>query len=119
MEYEAEHRIQAQANPVFVTAKTAVCLMEQAGIPDAGAIARSLGLDIDEFLHGMADFNTVLGNALVVEAKYRTGCSLIEDSGYHVSVDLPCGYTPKALPGCNGCAKIPANSSDAFAKAWI
>lgn len=97
MEYEAEHRIQAQANPVFVTAKTAVCLMEQAGIPDAGAIARSLGLDKDEFLHGMADFNTVLGNALVVEAKYRTGCSLIEDSGYHVSVDLPCGYTPKAL----------------------
>ena len=52
MEYEAEHRIQAQANPVFVTAKTAVCLMEQAGIPDAGAIARSLGLDKDELLHG-------------------------------------------------------------------
>ena len=34
---------------------------------------------------------------LVVEAKYRTMCSLIENSGYCTCVDLPCGYTPKAL----------------------
>jgi anti-anti-sigma factor len=39
----------------------------------------------------------ILGNALVVEAKYRTMCSLIENSGYRTCVDLPCGYTPKAL----------------------
>jgi len=88
---------QARTNPVFMTAKTAVCLMAQAGIPDAEDIVRRLGLGSAAELSGMKDPGTILGNELVVEAKYRTMCRLIEASGYRINVDLPCGYTPKAL----------------------
>ena len=32
---EIEHSVQARTNPIFLTGKTAVCLMADAGIPDA------------------------------------------------------------------------------------
>ena len=92
-----DYSAQARTNPVFMTAKTAVCLMAQAGIPDSDDIVRQLGLGSAAEISGMRDSGTLLGNELVVEAKYRTMCGLIEASGYHVNVDLPCGYTPKAL----------------------
>ena len=82
----------ARTNPVFMTAKTAVCLMAKAGIPDADSIVDRMGP-----MPGMTDPEMILGNALVVEAKYRTMCRLIQESGYMTNVDLPCGYTPKAL----------------------
>ncbi|MBQ5502572.1 MAG: hypothetical protein IIT82_07680 [Selenomonas sp.] len=34
MTIETERNSQAQANPVFMTAKTAICLMAAANIPD-------------------------------------------------------------------------------------
>lgn len=91
------YSVQARINPVFFTAKTAVCLMTQAGIPDSEKIVRYLHLENNQPLKDMPDAETILGNAVVVEAKYRTTCSLIENSGYRTCVDLPCGYTPKAL----------------------
>ena len=98
MEKESiDYSAQARTNPVFMTAKTAVCLMAQAGIPDAAEIVHRLGLGSAEEVSGMKDSGTILGNELVVEAKYRTMCRLIEESGYKINVDLPCGYTPKAL----------------------
>ena len=92
-----DYSAQARTNPVFMTAKTAVCLMAQAGIPDAAEIARQLELGSAAEVSGMKDSGTLLGNEMVVEAKYRTMCGLIEASGYRINVDLPCGYTPKAL----------------------
>lgn len=89
--------MQARVNPVYLTAKTAVCLMAQAGIPGADKIAHALALQDNGPLQNMTDAETILGNALVVEAKYRTMCRLIEASGVKTSVDLPCGYTPKAI----------------------
>ena len=91
--------IQAQerTNPVFMTAKTAICLMAKAEISGAEAIVRSMGLENNEPLREMPDEETILGNALVVEAKYRTMCRLIEETGFKTCVDLPCGYTPKAI----------------------
>ncbi|MBO5590346.1 MAG: STAS domain-containing protein [Acidaminococcaceae bacterium] len=97
MDHTDEYNTQARTNPVFMTAKTAVCLMARAGIADSVIIRDRLGLQDDTPLQSMADADVILGNVLVVEAKYRTMCRLIEDSGYHVCVDLPCGYTPKAL----------------------
>ena len=97
MSIENERNSQAQANPVFMTAKTAICLMAAADISDASAIVRYLGLENHDPLQNMTDPDVVLGNALVVETKYRTMCSLIKNSGCHICVDLPCGYTPKAL----------------------
>ena len=37
--------IQARVNPVYLTAKTAVCLMAQAAIQDADKIVHVLGLE--------------------------------------------------------------------------
>ena len=92
-----DNNAQARTNPIFLTAKTAVCLMAQAGIPDAAEIVCRLNLDNNKSFQGMADADTILGNAVVVEAKYRAMCRLIENSGYNICVDLPCGYTPKAI----------------------
>lgn len=97
MNHEVDYSVQARTNPVFLTGKTAICLMAKAGISDADSIVRCLRLEDNQPLQSMADFDTILGNAIVVEAKYRTMCRLIEDCGYHVCADLPCGYTPKAL----------------------
>ena len=70
--------------------------MTQAGLEDSDKIFAALNVDENQMFQGV-DSNTVLGNALVVESKYRTMCRLIENSGCHTCVDLPCGYTPKAL----------------------
>lgn len=94
---EFNYSVQARTNPVFFTAKTAICLMAKAGISDADKILRCLNLEDNQPLKSMSDSETILGNAILVEAKYRTMCRLIENSGYHTCVDLPCGYTPKAL----------------------
>ncbi len=85
--------------------------MAAADISDASAIVRCLGLENHAPLQNMTDPDVVLGNALVVETKYRTMCSLIKDSGCHVCVDLPCGYTPKALHLCT-CPRQACVSSD-------
>ncbi|MDO5132840.1 MAG: STAS domain-containing protein [Eubacteriales bacterium] len=71
--------------------------MAEAGIPDAGHIVHSLEQKSGAGMSGIEDPGVILGNALVVEAKYRTMCRLIEESGCRTNVDLPCGYTPKAL----------------------
>ena len=94
---QSDYNARAKTNPVFLTAKTAICLMARAGITDAADIVRRLGLEDNQPLQSMAEPDTILGNAIVVEAKYRTMCRLIENCGCRVCVDLPCGYTPKAL----------------------
>ena len=97
MNHSVDYSAQARTNPVFLTAKTAICLMARAGLADADKIVRCLKLEDNQPLQSMKDSDTILGNAIVVEAKYRTMCRLIEDCGRRVCVDLPCGYTPKAL----------------------
>lgn len=97
MNRDIDYSAQARTNPVFLTAKTAVCLMAEAGIPNAADIVHKLGMDGSASIPGMTDPEMILGNEIVVEAKYRTMCRLMEKSGYHVNADLPCGYTPKAL----------------------
>ena len=95
MNKEIELSAEARTNPIFLTAKTAACLMADAGIPDADSIVSRL--DIQSADLGMSDPDMMLGNELVVEAKYRTMCRLIEETGIRTNVDLPCGYTPKAI----------------------
>ena len=95
MNKEVEYSAQARTNPVYLTAKTAVCLMADAGIEDADRIVSKLELHSSDFK--MTDPEMLLGNELVVEAKYRTMCRLIENTGMQTNVDLPCGYTPKAI----------------------
>ena len=46
MTIETERNSQAQVNLVFMTAKTAICLMAAANIPDASTIVRCLELEL-------------------------------------------------------------------------
>ena len=43
--HSVDYSAQARTNPVFMTAKTAVCLMAQAGIPDAAEIAHIFAME--------------------------------------------------------------------------
>jgi anti-anti-sigma factor len=95
MKQEIDYDAQARTNPVFLTAKTAICLMADAGIPGADQIVSELKINSGGF--GMTDPEMMLGNELVVEAKYRTMCRRIEETGIPINIDLPCGYTPKAI----------------------
>lgn len=95
MKQEHDYNAQARTNPVFLTAKTAVCLMADAGILGADQIVSELKINSGDL--GMTDPEMMLGNELVVEAKYRTMCRLIEETGIPINIDLPCGYTPKAI----------------------
>ena len=52
--------------------------MVQAGIPDAAEITRQLGLGSAGEVSGVKDAGMLLGDELVVEAKFRTMCRLIE-----------------------------------------
>lgn len=97
MASDIDQSARERTNPIYLTAKMAVYLMAVAGIPDAATIVERLDIDRDELFAGMDDPDTLLANALVVETKYRTMCRLIEATGYKTCVDLPCGYTPKAL----------------------
>lgn len=97
MAQKTDNSILARTNPVFLTAKTAVALMAEAGIPGAEDIAKRLKKENSVSAPAMTDPQMILGNAVVVEAKYRTMCRLIEESGYRTNIDLPCGFTPKAL----------------------
>ena len=78
MDCETDYALLAKTNPVFLTAKTAVCLMAEAGIPYAADIVQKLGMEGNGSVPGMTDPDMILGNAIVVETKYRTMCRLIE-----------------------------------------
>jgi len=54
MNTESDYSAMARTNPVFVTAKTAVCLMAQAEIPDAERIVRSLKIENKEPLQDLS-----------------------------------------------------------------
>ena len=97
MNQENDYSLLARTNPVFLTAQTAVRLMAEAGIADATEIVGALKKENTASAPVLNDPDMVLGNAIVVEAKYRTMCRLFEMSGLKTNVDLPCGYTPKAL----------------------
>lgn len=88
-----------RVNPISMTVRIAVYLMARAGIADAREICAGLGIDPADAAPGMIKLegDALLGNAVVVEAKYRTMCELIKASGMGTCVDLPCGYTPKAI----------------------
>ena len=55
MSKDIDYNAKVRTNPVFLTAKTAVCLMAEAGIPDAADIVRRLGIHDSSPIPGMTD----------------------------------------------------------------
>ena len=88
-----------KANPVFNTAKTTLFQMARQGNPHAIAISEKMGLTEDtqksrSFSIG-ADEETTF--RIILETRYNMMGSLAQNSGFPVFVDLPCGYTPRAI----------------------
>ena len=94
MGYDFDIRARARANTIRLTARMAACLMAEAGVPDAAAIVGNMR---QKGAVGTMDPDALFVNALVAEARYRTLIRLIERTGHRTVVDLPCGYTPRAL----------------------
>ena len=83
-------------NPVFNTAKMTLFQLASAGDKNASEIADRLKLTRE----GTQDDITaeeLLSNSIILETRYRTMGALAEKSGYATEVDLPCGYTPRAI----------------------
>ncbi len=88
----------ARTNPVFNTAKTTLMDFCLFGDEDARLLADRLGLRTDSVM-GESEQKVVFGaaNVTVIEARYRAMNNLIRATGIGTVVDLPCGYTPRAL----------------------
>ncbi len=88
-----------RVNPVFQTAKMTLFQLAANGDPDAMALAKSMGLTLEATQNSAtttASPEQVLGGTIMLETRYRTMARLAVESGYTL-VDLPCGYTPRAI----------------------
>ena len=88
-----------KVNPVFNTAKMTLFQLAANGDADAATLARRMGLTLDATQNSAttkASPEQVLGGTIMLEIRYRTMARLAKESGYTL-VDLPCGYTPRAI----------------------
>ncbi len=90
--------LRERTNPVFNTAKATLLHLTKAGNADAAMMAETLGLDLAGMTHS-DEGKTAMGqsNVAIVELRYRSMNAFIEATGAKTVVDLPCGYTPRAL----------------------
>ena len=89
-----------RANPVFNTAKMTLFQLSASGNEYAAAIAEKLGLTYDNAQNSkstkVSPEIAVLSN-IILETRYKTMAALAEKSGCPTEVDMPCGYTPRAI----------------------
>ena len=83
-------------NPVFNTAKMTLFQLAAAGDTDAALISERLDLTMEQTQGEVAE-DELINNCIVLETRYRTMGMMAERSGCPVKVDLPCGYTPRAI----------------------
>ena len=82
-------------NPVFNTAKMTLFQLAAAGDRDAAAISDRLGLTM-ESTNDTSSMEELLHPVIILETRFRTMGALAEKTGL-TEVDLPCGYTPRAI----------------------
>lgn len=88
-----------KVNPVFNTARMTLFQLAANGDADAATLARRMGLTLEATQNSattVASPEQVLGGTIMLEIRYRTMARLAEGSGCTL-VDLPCGYTPRAI----------------------
>ena len=94
-----DYALLEKVNPVFNTAKMTLFQLAANGDANAATLAGSMGLTLEETQNSAttkASPEQVLGGTIMLEIRYRTMARLAEESGYTL-VDLPCGYTPRAI----------------------
>ena len=99
---ETEKKDQAlleKTNPVFNTAKMTLFLMARSGNPHAAAIMKKMGLTADTQKSKSFSMppEEEITFRIVLETRYQMMGKLARESGFPVHVDLPCGYTPRAI----------------------
>lgn len=95
-----DQTILEETNPVFNTAKMTLFQLAGTGNKDAADIAEKLGLTREETQNSRtttASSEQMTASAIVMETRFRTMGILAENSGCDVCIDLPCGYTPRAI----------------------
>jgi anti-anti-sigma factor len=96
MNIQVDQNFLERINPVFNTAKMTLFQLASTGDKNAEKIAESLKLTM-EGTQDTATAEELLTNSIILETRYRTMGALAEKSGYATKVDLPCGYTPRAI----------------------
>ena len=97
---DIDQNILEQTNPVFNTAKMTLFQLADSGNRDAVAICEKLGLSREETQNSRtttASPEQMEAASLLIETRYRTMGILAEKSNCDICVDLPCGYTPRAV----------------------
>lgn len=92
--------VMERANPIFNTAKTTIFLLASSGNDDAKILAHELGLSFDSTQNAGTNKtteDTFITTMIVLETRYRTMNILAENSGCDSDIDLPCGYSARAL----------------------
>ena len=88
-----------RTNPIFNTARMTLFQLAAAGHDDAKAIVERLNLtreDTQDSKTVKADDDDLFINSIIMDVRYFTNGKLAKESGFTV-VDLPCGFTPRAL----------------------
>ncbi len=94
-----DYALLEKVNPVFNTAKMTLFQLAANGDADAATLAKRMGLTLDATQNSAttkASPEQVMGGTIMLEIRYRTMARLAEESGFTL-VDLPCGYTPRAI----------------------
>ncbi len=100
MNIDIDQSFLERINPVFNTAKMTLFQLASAGDKNAAEIADKLKLT-REGTQDEVTAEELLNNAIILETRYRTMGALAEKSGFATEVDLPCGYTPRAIEFAN------------------
>ena len=96
---EIDQDLLERANPIFNTAKMTLFQLAAAGYDDANDVAESLGLTLEDTHNSdtvKVDGADFFCNSVVMEIRYFTNGKLAMESGF-TEVDLPCGFTPRAI----------------------
>ncbi len=94
-----DYSLLEKVNPVFQTAKMTLFQLSANGDPDAKLLVERMGLTRDQTqnsAHSVALPEQIKTSIIMMETRFRTMAALAEKTGGTL-VDLPCGYTPRAL----------------------
>ena len=94
-ELTIDQNLLERINPVFNTAKMTLFQLSAAGDRDAVRISEKLGLTLEN-TNRVSTPEEMIHNIIVLETRFRTMGALAEETGF-TEVDLPCGYTPRAI----------------------
>ena len=96
---EIDQNLLERTNPISTTAKMTLFQLAEAGHDDAKTIVKKLNLtlkDTQDSKTVKVDATELFVNSIIMEVRYFTNGKLAMESGF-TEVDLPCGFTPRAL----------------------